>query len=65
MFTKLHRYYKEGAGIVGVPEKNHTPERREKLKDYIYLGYIGDYELLGCRTAMTDTSVVALKRDHY
>ena len=65
IFEKLHRYYKKGAGLKGVPEERHTEHRKAELSDYEYLGYIGDYELLGYQTAMAETSVVAIKRDLY
>jgi hypothetical protein len=65
IFEKRHMYRKEKCGIKGIPEKSHTPERQAELSDWIYMGFISEYEYLGHEAAMTDTSVVAIKRDLY
>ncbi len=65
IFEKLHRYRRDKHGIKGIPEEAHTPERQEEMKDWTYMGYISEYEYLGHKRAMSDTSLVVIRRDLY
>ncbi len=65
IFEKIHRYRRDKHGIRGVTDEAHTPEKIEEMKDWIYMGYISEYEYLGHMRAMADTSVVVIKRDLY